>query len=152
MLEGMSNKNTAELITLAKSWLQAPAAKPLSGCDVLTYSRARREYPVVATKAALAFTIAADNEHPIDNLCFTVRNWGHNGDAEVLVNGQAAQNLRQGTAIDTDGNDYLVVWLKMQANKPIEVSVRGAKPSEKYTLPAHISRVRCRTSPSMTTP
>jgi hypothetical protein len=139
MLEGMSNKSTPELVTLAKSWLKAPVANARSGCEVLPYSRARREYPVVATEEALAFTIQAGNEHPIDNLCLTVRNWGHKGDAEVLVDGKAPESLRQGTAVDTDGNDYLVVWLEMQATKPVEVAVRGAKPSDEYALPDHIA-------------
>jgi hypothetical protein len=139
MLEGMSNKGTAELITLAKSWLQAPVAKALSGCEALPYSRARREYPLVAREPSLTFAINADNEHPIDNLSFTVRNWGHKGDAEVLVDGKVPGSLRQGTAVDTDGNYYLVVWVEMQATKPVEVSVRGAMPSGEYTLPDHIA-------------
>ena len=139
MLEGMSRQSSTELVSLAKSWLRAPAANARSGCQVLPYSRARREYPVVAREKSLAFRIDANNERPIDNLCFTVRNWGHKGDAEVLVDGKAAGSLRQGTAVDTDGNYYLIVWVEMQATKPVQVSVSGAMPSDAYTLPDHIA-------------
>lgn len=139
MLEGMSTKSTPELITLAKSWLQAPVAKARSGCDVLPYSRARREYPVVAKGEGITFTIEASEEQPIDNLCLTVRNWGHKDDAEVLVNGKASEGLRQGTAVDTDGRDYLVVWIELQSAKPVEISIGGARPAHDYVLPAHLA-------------
>jgi hypothetical protein len=154
MLEGMSTKSPAELITLSKSWMQAPSANAQSGCDVLAYSPARREYPVVAKQQEMTFTIAADAEHPIDNLCFTVRNWGHKGDAEVLINGKAPQGLRQGATVDTDGNDYLVVWVEVQAAKPLEVLVRGAQPSAIYAAPEHIAleETRAKNAQSYTPP
>lgn len=142
MLEGMSNKSSTQLVTLAKSWLRAPESNAKSGCEVLPYSRARREYPVVAKEKTLAFTIDADNEHPVDNLCFTVRNWGHKGEAEVLVDGKAVESLRQGTAVDTDGRYYLVVWVEMETTRPVEISVRSAMPSDAYTLPDHISDLK----------
>ena len=140
MLEGMSTKSPEELITLTKSWMHAPAASAPSGCELLSYSAARREYPIVAKLEDMRFTIEADAEHPIENLCFTVRNWGHKGDAEVLINGEVPQGLRQGVAIDTDGHDYLVVWVDMQSTGPVEVSVRGAQPSATYTAPEHIAQ------------
>ena len=139
MLEGMSKKTPAELIALSKSWLQAPEAEARSGCDVLKYSRARRDYPVVATHEEMTFTIEASGEQPIDNLCFTVRNWGHKGDAKIRVNGKTSKGLRQGVTVDTDGHYKLVVWVEMKSTNPIEISVSGARPSDAYVLARHIS-------------
>lgn len=138
-LVGSTDKAAGELATLAKSWASAPAAKARSGCEVLPYSPARREYPVVAKDKGMIFTVEASEEHPIDNLCLTVRNWGHKDDAKVLVNGKAPEGLRQGTAVDSDGHDYLVVWVEMQATEPVEISISGARPADDYALPDHLA-------------
>ncbi|MGB0413093.1 MAG: LamG domain-containing protein [Coraliomargarita sp.] len=139
MLEGMSTKSPAELITLSKSWLQAPPAKAQFGCEVLAYSRARREYPVVAHDQEMSFIVEASAEQPIDNLCVTVRNWGHKDSAKLLVNGKALPGMRQGTAVDTDGRDYLVVWLALQSTKPVEITISGARPADDYVVPNHLA-------------
>ena len=138
-LVGSTDKAAGELATLAKSWASAPAAKARSGCEVLPYSPARREYPVVAKDKGMIFTVEASEEQPIDNLCLTVRNWGHKDDAKVLVNGKAPEGLRQGTAVDSDGHAYLVVWVEMQATEPVEISISGARPAEDYVLPDHLA-------------
>lgn len=140
MLEGMSKKSPAELIALTKSWLYAPTARARSGCDVMPYNRARREYPVVARADRLSFVVDASEEHPLENICFTVRNWGRRGEAKVRVDGKAPVGLRQGTAVDTDGRRYLVVWIEMRADKPVEFSVGGARPFSQYSVPEKGSR------------
>ena len=68
-----------------------------------------------------------------------MRNWGHRGNAKILVNGAVPEKLRQGTSIDTDGNDYLVVWVEIQSTEPIEFSISGAQPMDTYSAPDHIA-------------
>jgi len=128
MLEGMSRKTPAELVPLARSWLQAPEIKALAGCTAMKYNPAKREYPLVAADQAMSVAIAASQEHPLVNVCFTVRNWGSGGAASVLMNGKTPAAVRQGTFIDTDGSNTMVIWIEVAASSPTEFTINGAKP------------------------
>jgi hypothetical protein len=128
LLEGMSKKTPAELATLARSWLQAPEIKALNGCTAIKYNPAKREYPLVATNQAMSVAIEASQEQPLVNVCFTVRNWGAGGAASVLMNGKAPAEVRQGTFVDTDGTNTMVIWIEVAASAPTEFTINGAKP------------------------
>ncbi|MCX6879574.1 MAG: hypothetical protein NTW21_38085 [Verrucomicrobia bacterium] len=95
ILEGMSKKTPAELATLARSWLHAPPIKALWGCKAMDYNQAKREYPLVAAAPAMSVAIAASQEQPLVNVCFTVKNWGSGGAASVLMNGKKPAAVRQ---------------------------------------------------------
>lgn len=129
LMEGMTKLNPAGLVPLAKSWLQAPPINARSGCKALPYDPASREYPLIAEKDTMAVSIDASPEHPVSNLCLTVKNWGHTGDAKVSVKGAEVRDLRQGTVIDTDGRRKLIIWLEMDAMTPVEISIEGATPA-----------------------
>lgn len=128
LLEGMSKQTPAELATLARSWLQAPEIKALAGCTAEPYNPAKREYPLHAGAQAMSVAIAASPEHPLVNVCFTVRNWGAGGTASVLVNGKTPDEVRQGAFVDTDGTRTMVIWIKVSASSPAEFAISGAKP------------------------
>jgi hypothetical protein len=127
-MEGMTNLKPAELVPLAMSWLKAPAIAAKSGCQALPYDPARREYPLIAEKDSMAVTIDASPDHPVENLCLTVKNWGHSGDAKVSVKGAEVRDLRQGTVLDTDGRRKLILWIEMDATTPVDISIEGANP------------------------
>ena len=57
-----------------------------------------------------------------------IRNTHRPGDAEVPVKGVAVRDLRQGTVLDTEGRRKLILWLKMDATTPVDISIEGAKP------------------------
>ena len=128
MLEGMSNKSPAQLVPLARSWLQAPEIKVLNGCNAMKYNPAKREYPLVATAQAMSVAIDASQERPLVNICFTVKNWGTGGAASVLMNGNSPAALRQGAFVDTDGTNTMVIWIEVAASSPTEFNITGAKP------------------------
>ena len=128
LMEGMTKLQPAELVPLAKSWLQAPAISARSGCKALPYEPASREYPLIAEKDTMAVSIDASPEHPIENLCLTVKNWGHSGDAKVSVKGAEVRDLRQGTVLDTDGRRKFILWIEIDATTPVDISIEGAKP------------------------
>lgn len=127
MMEGMSDKTPAELAVLARSWLRAPEARAIQGCEVKPYLQHRREYPIVATADDFTFSIGATKEQPVQNLCFTISNWERRGVAEIFVNGVPYRSARQGTAVDTEGVSYLVVWLEIETAETIEIRVHGSK-------------------------
>ncbi len=129
MLEGLSTKTPEALIKLARSWLHAPDIEARSGCKCFGYDRAKREYPLVATNDTMTVTIQASPERPLVNVCFGVRNWGGRGAAEVLVNGRQPSEMRQGTFVDTDGTDTMIIWVELETSEPAEFTIGGARPS-----------------------
>jgi len=129
MLEGMSVLDSTEQIALAKSWLQAPEIRAVSGCRTFGYNEGRREYPLVATDTSMSVILDASEERPIVNLCFTVKNWGSGAEATVLVNGKTPREVRQGTFVDTDATDTLVIWIELNATAPTQVTIKGARPA-----------------------
>jgi hypothetical protein len=129
LLEGMTKLKPAELVPLAKSWLQAPSISARRGGKALPYDPARREYPLIAENDTMAVTIDASPDHPVKNLCLTVKNWGHSGEAKVSVTGAEVRDLRQGTVLDTDGRRKLILWLDMDATSPVGISIEGAQPT-----------------------
>ena len=128
-MEGMTKLKPAELVPLAKSWLKAPSITARSGCQALPYEPASREYPLIAEKDTMVISIDASTEHPVENLCLTVKNWVHSADAKVSVKGAEVRDLRQGTVLDTDGRRKLVIWLEIDATKPVDISIEGAQPA-----------------------
>ncbi|MBT3191723.1 MAG: LamG domain-containing protein [Verrucomicrobia bacterium] len=127
LMEGMSNKTPTELAALAKSWLRAPEARAIQGCEVKPYVQHRREYSIVAQADEFTFSIEANNDQPIQNLCFVVQNWGYRGAANISVDRKPYPGVRQGTALGNDGALYLVVWIKIETTEAIEICVQGAQ-------------------------
>ena len=60
------------------------------------------------------------------NVCFGVRNWGGRGAAEVLVNGRKPSEQRQGTFVDTDGTDTMIIWVELETSAPAKFTIGGA--------------------------
>ncbi|MCU0856844.1 MAG: putative Ig domain-containing protein [Pontiellaceae bacterium] len=135
-LEGMSRMGPEELIKLTKSWAQAPGIQAVSGCEAIGYDQAKRDYPLVARDGQMTVRVNAHEEHPIVNICFSVKNWGHTGKADVKISGAEAADIRQGTFVDTDGTDTLVIWAELESVRPVEFTISGAKPDKKFTAPA----------------
>jgi hypothetical protein len=139
LMTGLTDQPAASLVPLALSWDHAAEMMNPKGCTLQGYVQSERAYRLQAEQSNLSFDLQASADRPVVNPCFVVRNWVHRGPAKVRVDGQRPERIRQGTAIDTDGNDYLVVWIEMQSTQPVEISISGARPSATYALPRHIS-------------
>jgi hypothetical protein len=77
----------------------------------------------------MSVRIDATGESPLVNPCFTIRNWGHQGAAEVKVTGAEAKDIRQGVITDTDGTNTMVIWLELAATSPVTLGISGASPA-----------------------
>ncbi len=123
LMEGMSDQPASSLTPLAKSWLHAPGVSLCSGGTSLGYAQAERAYCFQYASHPLAFTIDASATNPIHNLCMVIKNWpSRTSRADLLMNEMAqtpGPDFRQGTTIDTDGTDTLVIWIGLQSEKPV---------------------------------
>jgi hypothetical protein len=142
LMEGMTDQSAVALVSLAKSWLQAPALETVSDCRSPGYEPAQRAYVVTATGPSPSFRIAASAERPIVNLCFVVRNWNCEDPAKLEINSRTQSSgtkFRQGIVRDPNGRPSLVVWLQHQATAPATFTLRGAKPEVSPNTPKPMS-------------
>ena len=127
MLEGMSNQSPEDLITLAKSWLQAPAIQDVAGAVDAAYDRSQRAYVMSARDPKISFTLSASTSSPLVNPAIVIKHWKAKGDAQVQINGRMlapGPSLRQGTPYDTDGEPQRIIWLDLEEKMPVKLSIQ----------------------------
>jgi len=128
-MQGLTEKAAKELVPLAKSWLRAPALELKgSGYTSKGYDQSERAYMITCKKRnkpePLRFKLAASEEHPVVNPAFVITSWG-DADATLKIDDRAVnqgKEFRFGHRRSPDGKD-LIVWIKMESSKPVEVSL-----------------------------
>jgi hypothetical protein len=126
MLEGMSNKSPEALGALARSWFHAPQLQNVKGARNAAYDRSQRAYVMTADSYKISLRVAASPQSPLLNPAFVIKHWKTRGDTRVRVDGKslrAGPNFRQGTTYDTDGQRQMIIWLKLEAKKPVRLSI-----------------------------
>jgi hypothetical protein len=128
LLEGTLDADPADLVRLARSWLQPPELDVTGGGAAGGYDPTRRAWRLDATgRRPLQLRIEASTESPVVNPCFVVRSWDTARRAVVAVDGEpVTEGLRQGIARDTDGSKVLVIWLPLEAEGPLGLTITGA--------------------------
>ncbi len=96
VLYGFTRQPVASLVPLARSWNPPPEITALAGCKAAGYRKETRDYPLVAEKETMSVRIAATEESPLVNPCFTVRNWGHHGAAQVKTTASRSEGCPPG--------------------------------------------------------
>lgn len=110
MLCGCTDKDAADLLPLAKSWLHAPAMS----CDgkPVAYDYLQRAYTLETSgKGTLSLKVDASAEHPVRGMCILVKGW-KDALSSVSVNGRALtkEQFKSGADVAYDGTT-LVIWL-----------------------------------------
>jgi len=127
---GLTRKPAGQLTNLARSWLK-PAALELTtrGFSGGGYSGDQCAYILNTVSEAnmpLEFRLAANEESPVVNPCFVIKNWSDETAVSLKVNGQPQSpgpNFRQGIVRDTDGSPSLVVWLNLESATAVDVEL-----------------------------
>ncbi len=109
---GLTNQPIDSLVKLRKSWNSAPLAIDINGGTSQGYDLLSRTYKFtrISSSDSLTFDIAATENQPIVNLCIEIANWGDLSSAELIVNEEPVNNLKQGIIRGTDGTPILVVF------------------------------------------
>ncbi len=136
VLYGFTRQPVGSLVPIARSWSHPPEITAVSGCKAAVYQKASRDYPIIAEKETMSVRIDATGEMPLVNPCFTIRNWGHNGEARVETTPTGVKDVRQGVIVDTDGTKTMVIWLDFSATSPVTFNISGANPSADYSAPS----------------
>lgn len=72
----------------------------------------------------MRFELVASEEHPVINPAFVITGWG-DADATLKIDDRAVnrgKEFRFGHRRSPDGKG-LIVWIKMESSKPVEVSL-----------------------------
>jgi hypothetical protein len=131
LLTGLTGKQAAELVPLARSWLRPPALKiRSSGFSGGDYDRSQRSYVLKRNgtngSSTLEFVLEAGPGSPAVNPAFVIRGWGDRNASVTLddLPGGTACRPRVGLVHAVDGTD-LVVWLPAECTAPVRVRVSG---------------------------
>ena len=122
----------AELVPLAKSWLQAPElqlnTRISSRYTNKGYDLTQRAYILLNKRkdrpSTLEFELSAGSDSPLFNPAFLIKNWGKQK-ASLRIDGQIVEcgdAFRQGFEDDTQ-NSNLIVWIKKETNRPVTISL-----------------------------
>ncbi len=126
LMEGMLKLNKSKRLTLARSWLKAPALQSTRGCTSQGYDQAQRAYILTANEPKMAFTLKCSRKSPVVNPCFVIKNWDSQSEASLKINGKSmplGKNFRQGVIRDTDGTRTLIVWVKRTSTSAIKFEI-----------------------------
>lgn len=129
LMNGLTTKSPAHLITLARSWLSPPGMIVRGeGFRSEGYDQTQRAYVVgrtgQGTPKMLKLTLDASAASPIDDLAIVIKNWGES-DARLTIDGKQEQwgkKHREGHIHRLHGTD-LVVWMQLQASTPMQVEL-----------------------------
>jgi hypothetical protein len=119
MLNGMTNKNAEELVTLTKSWSN-PAEISVDQGASGEYDPAQLAFVIdlVKTSNALNVTIKGTEDSPVYNPAFVVNGWGDKDLKSIKVNGKElkpGKDVKVGYRESMESRD-LIVWLRMDAS------------------------------------
>lgn len=128
-LYGMTENAITDLLPLAKSWIQPPELQLTgSGFQSAAYDKFQRAYVLLPSEnpgaSTLQFEMLADEDSPVVNPAFVVKNWGCS-DVELEINGEKVQrgkSFRFGHRYTLEGCD-LVIWLMHEAKEQISISL-----------------------------
>ena len=131
---GLTDKPIDKLAPIARSWLQSPVLKVINASfSSEGYNRDERAF-IVSKKVpgqaeTLEFEIEASKEFPVVNPAFVIKDWG-DMNAELKINGEKIKrggDFRLGHRCRLEGDD-LIIWIRMEAYKPIKLSLIPVKP------------------------
>jgi len=132
-LYGLTDKDAAGLVPLAKSWNHAPELK-LTSSSVQShgYDQSQRAYVVECINKGqptrLDLEIAASSESPMVNSAFVFKNWGDAG-VKLKVNNKTVKrgkSFRYGHNERLEGKD-LIVWIELESIQPVKLSFTPSK-------------------------
>jgi hypothetical protein len=128
LLEGMTRTYTdgkiMDLVTLNKSWSQAPEVAEVSGLKSYGYNRAEGAFEFTKLAGEISFTIEASDESPINNPGIVIDDWpGRDTKAQAEIVGAEASDIKQGVILNTEGAYRLVLWIETTSHKLVTLKI-----------------------------
>lgn len=129
ILYGFTDRPTATLAALARSWNHPPNIESAQGCESKGYDHTQRAYVLAAAAKPLSLTLAGSKDSPIHNPSFVIENWDSKAEARVMLNGKPVmpgKAFRQGVVRTPTGGGILILYLQLQSEAPAKLEIREA--------------------------
>lgn len=126
-LYGMTDKPAADLLPLARAWIQPAAIKPAGGSFAsVGYNRSERAYHLKRVKpgGGLELELTGSAESPVFNPALVIQGWGEH-EAALKIDGKQVLrggDFRYGHRRTLEGTD-LIVWLRLTAASTVRIAV-----------------------------
>jgi len=127
-LYGMNDKPFDRLIPLAKSWIQAPELRVISGdLKEPAYDFSQRAYFLKSMdpeKPGAELELAAGPESPLMNACLVIEGWG-DSTPRVAIDGtklSRGKGYRLGYNRTLKGTD-LLIWISRESRVPVRITL-----------------------------
>lgn len=136
LLEGLTSESAADLLPMAKFFLDPPPLEAHDGGFTARYDINQKAYLLTRDSGdtkTMRFTIHADDEHPLVNPALVVANWGTDSPARIRINGRAPGgdiDLRQGVVPRANGVNALVVWIETLADTDMDIAIENSSDSK----------------------
>ena len=124
MLHGMTLNKVADLVPIAKSWLNPPGIQNISGCKSAEFDQSERAFVIKDPGQKVSFTIDSNSENPIINPVFILENTGYEIPS-IKINGDLisdSQKIRIGINNTIDGANS-IIWLKYESTQNVSVEI-----------------------------
>lgn len=131
LLEGMNTMIVDELRVLAKSWLEAPELKNVSGATNAHFDQSQRAYVFNKKEIDISFSIIASANNPLHNPAFVIKNWNDTASASVYINSKPISDFSQGLVYDTEGNPTMIIYVPFSAVAPTRIMIKKELPITK---------------------
>jgi len=132
LLCGLTSRDGANLLPLARSWLSPPDAVLAQGAPgAIEYDPAQRAFlvhqPTGMPLGFLAIKISSSAERPLVNPAFIVDHWNESARVRVNLDGKETDiPVRLGIEHHLDG-DSLVAYLEFIATGPVAITIEPTK-------------------------
>lgn len=123
---GFTNQSIKTLLPLAKSWNYPPPIKSVNGGINKGYDKSQRAYILHINSDKMSFDLVGSKLRPVYHPCFVIKNWKNDQIATLEINGKIQNNnpdFRQGIIWDTDGTRTLIIWLKLESQDALHISI-----------------------------
>jgi hypothetical protein len=127
VMYGLTDRQPRELTALNRSWNFAPAVTDTRDCVSLGYEKRERAFKFTRTGDAVAFTVQATKEQPLENPAFIIAHWDSpEGNVLLKIDGQTkahGRDYRSGIEVDSNGTYTLVIWMPWSATETVAFAV-----------------------------
>ena len=125
---GLTDQDPVSLVKLARSW-NYPAELSVKNNSYMSegYDYTQRAYVINTIKGGenLSFNLIGSSKSPIVNPAFVINNW-EGGSVSLSLDGQPVprgKDFRYGFEYDVEGNRNLIVYLKMDKEEGVEITI-----------------------------
>ena len=110
--------------TLARFWNSPPNLTELSGAKQFVFDKCQKAYILDASGGRISAIIQADQNSPLYNPCFVIKNWGRK-DIRLTLNDRDLDpeaDFRYGFIPRSEGYD-LIIWIPIQIEQEEKISI-----------------------------